>query len=258
MIRLYVESSLLENQERSLPKEQSHYLQNVMRLRQGDELLLFNGLQGEWKAQITATLKKSTELIVLSQIRPQRDEGDVWLFFSPLKTKRQEFLEEKATELGVSCLYPVRCERTSVSKVNLEKMQAHVKEAAEQCGRLTLPQCKPFSPLSQVLENCPLTRTLIFGDESLTSPSLTKLTIDPKGSYAFLVGPEGGFTAREFALLRRMPNAQGVTLNSNILRAETAALVGLSYLNLNTSPELPFPPVSLPDLPPPDPLLDFY
>jgi 16S rRNA (uracil1498-N3)-methyltransferase len=150
--------------------------------------------------------------------------------FSPLKAKRQEFLEEKATELGVSCLCPVRCERTSVSKINLEKMLSHVKEAAEQCGRLTLPQLNPLCPLSQILENWPPMRNLIFGDETLTSLSLKDLTLDPKASYAFLVGPEGGFTPQEFSLLRRLPNAQGVTLNANILRAETAALVGLSYL----------------------------
>lgn len=233
MIRLYVEDSFKENQVFSLPKDQSHYIQNVMRLGLGDELLVFNGFQGEWKAQITANLKKSTGLIVLSQIRPQPVERNLWLLFSPLKGKRQEFLEEKATELGVSCLYPVRCERTSVSKINLEKMYSHVKEAAEQCGRLTLPQLNPLSPLSQVLSDWPATRNLIFGDETLTSFSLKDLTLDPKASYAFLVGPEGGFTAQEYALLRRIPNVQSVTLNSNILRAETAALVGISYLQLH-------------------------
>jgi|JI6StandDraft_1071083.scaffolds.fasta_scaffold152590_2 16S rRNA (uracil1498-N3)-methyltransferase len=232
MIRLYVEVSLMENQAFSLPKDQSHYVQNVMRLGPGDEILVFNGLQGEWKAQIKAILKKSTELIILSQTRPQPREGDLWLLFSPLKAKRQEFLEEKATELGVSCLWSVRCERTSVSKINLDKMQSHVREAAEQCGRLTLPQLNPLCSLSQVLENWPHTRNLIFGDETLASLSLKDLTIDPKESYAFLVGPEGGFTPREFSLLYKLPNAQGVTLNANILRAETAALVGISYLQL--------------------------
>ncbi|MBP9692016.1 MAG: 16S rRNA (uracil(1498)-N(3))-methyltransferase [Alphaproteobacteria bacterium] len=232
MIRLYVEGSPLENQVFSLPKDQSHYIQNVMRLGLGDEILVFNGFQGEWKAKITANLKKSTELIVLSQTRPQPVERDLWLLFSPLKGKRQEFLEEKATELGVSRLWPIRCERTSVSKINLEKMHSHVKEAAEQCGRLTLPQLNPLCPLSQVLSDWSATRNLIFGDETLTSLSLKDLTLDPKASYAFLVGPEGGFTPQEFSLLRRLPNAQGVTLNANILRAETAALVGLSYLQL--------------------------
>ncbi len=219
MIRLYVEGSLLENQVFSLPKDQSHYIQNVMRLGLGDEILVFNGFQGEWKAKITANLKKSTELIVLSQTRPQPVERDLWLLFSPLK-------------LGVSRLWPIRCERTSVSKINLEKMHSHVKEAAEQCGRLTLPQLNPLCPLSQVLSDWSATRNLIFGDETLTSLSLKDLTLDPKASYAFLVGPEGGFTPQEFSLLRRLPNAQGVTLNANILRAETAALVGLSYLQL--------------------------
>ena len=109
-------------------------------------------------------------------------------------------------------------------------MQSHVREAAEQCGRLSLPQLNPICSLSQVLKNWPPTRNLIFGDETLTSLSLRDLKIHPHQSYAFLVGPEGGFTPREFALLHGLANAQGVTLNSNILRAETAALVGISYL----------------------------
>ncbi len=235
MIRLYVKSPLLEKQDISLSDVQSHYLQKVMRLKEGDEILLFNGTHGEWLAKITANLKKSTTLLLVSQTRSPQEEGDFWLLFSPLKPKRQEFLEEKATELGVSRLWPIRCERASTLKVNFEKMEAHAIEAAEQCKRLTVPTLKPLTPLSDVLKTWPEDRLLIFGDETLTAPSLGTLAIDAQQSYAFLVGPEGGFSPQELSVLRSHPKTQGVTLNTHILRAETAALVGLSYLQVRRS-----------------------
>ncbi|OJW50600.1 MAG: 16S rRNA (uracil(1498)-N(3))-methyltransferase [Alphaproteobacteria bacterium 41-28] len=234
MIRLYVENPLLENQDVVLTENQSHYLQKVMRLKENDDVLLFNGRDGEWKARITGTSKKSTILFPITQSRPQRREGDLWLLFSPLKPKRQEFLVEKATELGVSCLCLVHFERTSVPKVNFEKMQAHAREATEQCGRLTLPEIKPLMSLNALLKNWPAERFLLFGDESLSSPSLEALNLNPQKPYAFLVGPEGGFSPQELSLLKSFPQAQGVTLNPHILRAETAALVGVSYLQMKT------------------------
>lgn len=228
MIRLYVESPLFLNQEVSLSDQQSHYLQKVMRLQRGDTVLLFNGREGEWKAEVVEFFKKITKLRLISQTKPQSYEKDVWLLFSPLKPKRQEFLVEKATELGVSCLWPLKCERTSVPKVNLEKMKAHIQEASEQCERLTLPEIKPLASLPTVLKSWPSNRQLIFGDETLTSSSLASLNI--QGPCAFIVGPEGGFTDQEFSALKTQ--GQGVTLSSHILRAETAALVGISWLQL--------------------------
>jgi len=232
LIRLYIKLPLIAYKDISLSESQSHYLQKVMRLKEGDEVLVFNGTHGEWLAKITATFKKSTTLTPLSQTRSPQKEVDLWLLFSPLKPKRQEFLEEKATELGVARLWPIRCERTSVLKINVEKMEAHAIEAAEQCKRLTVPMINPLTPLVDVLKAWPEDRVLIFGDETLAAPSLVTLEIDPQQTYAFLVGPEGGFSPQELALLRSHPKAQGVSLNPHILRAETAALVGLSYLQL--------------------------
>ncbi len=230
MIRLYLENVLPADHVLSLGETQSHYLLKVMRLKEGDEILVFNGLDGEWKAKLIDSSKKSASLQVQEQTRKQVKGQDLWLLFSPLKPKRQEFLVEKATELGVYCLCPVLCERTSIPKVNLEKMKAHVIEAAEQSGRLNIPDIKPLTPLKKLLENWPLERQLIFGDESLTAPALN--TFELKEPLAFLVGPEGGFTSQEFDLLRS--KGKGVTLSSNILRSETAALVGVSYLGLKT------------------------
>jgi len=236
MIRLYIKEPLAKNQEISLSERQSHYIQNVMRLKENDHLLLFNGTDGEWETCISKVQKKSVALKILSQTKPQESGSDVWLLFSPLKPKRQEILEEKATELGVSCLWPIRCDRTSMPKINLEKMEAHVVEAAEQCGRLSLPALKPLTSLPDLLKGWDYSRLLLFGDETLMSPSLGKIEISPQKSYAFLIGPEGGFTKKELTLLRSHPQTQGVTLNPHILRAETAALAGIAYLQINLRP----------------------
>jgi 16S rRNA (uracil1498-N3)-methyltransferase len=232
MIRLYVNFPLNTARNVSLDEAQSHYLQKVMRLRLGDKVLLFNGKEGEWLAEIGEFEKKRTHLEVLSQTAVQSPEWDLWMLFSPLKPKRQEFLVEKATELGASCLWPVQCERTSILRVNIEKMSLHSREAAEQCGRLTLPEVKPLTSLQKVLKEWPDERRLLFGDETLTAPPLSDISLDKSKKYAFLVGPEGGFSPQELSLLRALPSGQGVTLNPHILRAETAALVGLSYLQL--------------------------
>ncbi|MDI9638203.1 16S rRNA (uracil(1498)-N(3))-methyltransferase [Kamptonema cortianum] len=232
MIRLYVNFPLNSAKEVALEEAQSHYLQKVMRLRVGDRVLLFNGKEGEWLAEIREFKKKQTQLGILSQTAVQSSELDLWMLFSPLKPKRQEFLVEKATELGATCLWPVQCERTSIPRINLEKMSFHSREAAEQCGRLTLPEVKSLTSLRKVLKEWPEERHLLFGDETLTAPSLNEISLDKSKKYAFLVGPEGGFSPQELSLLRLLPDGQGVTLNSHILRAETAALVGLSYLKL--------------------------
>ncbi|MBA3813586.1 MAG: 16S rRNA (uracil(1498)-N(3))-methyltransferase [Alphaproteobacteria bacterium] len=232
MIRLYVDASLSENQQVGLNENQSHYVQKVMRLKYDDIIFLFNGKDGEWQARITHTGKKTTEVSLVSQQRLQSDKGNLCLLFSPLKPKRQEFLVEKATELGVSCLWPIRCERTSIPKVNLEKMRAQAVEAAEQCGRLDVPEIKDLTPLAHLLNNWAQEGMLLFGDETMTSPSLATITREPDQFYGFFVGPEGGFTLSERTLLKSHSRTCGVTLNPHILRAETAALVGISCLQL--------------------------
>lgn len=232
MIRLYTEISLSENKEVFLNENQSHYVQHVMRLKKRDYVLLFNGQDGEWKAQILEHSKKTTKLFLFSQTRGPTQEGNLWLLFSPLKPKRQAFLIEKATEVGVSSLWPIRFERTSIPHVNSEKMCAQAIEAAEQCERLTLPEIKPLTKLSALLAEWPQNRTLLFGNETLSSPLLSAISVNSQKKFAFLVGPEGGFTPQELTQLKSHPQAQGVTLNPHILRAETAALVGISYLQL--------------------------
>lgn len=231
MIRLYVESPLFQDQEILLSEAQSHYLQNVMRLKGGDDLLIFNGEQGEWEAKISKQAKRASVLIPSQQMRLQPPQDDVWLLFSPLKPKSQLFLDEKATELGVGTFLPVKCARTTCA-VNPSKMKAHLIEAAEQSGRLTLPTIRPMTSFLSLLESWPQDRVLLFGDATLTAPVLTEYPWDPKKSYAFFIGPEGGFSPSELERLRAHPQSYGVTLSQQTLRAETAGIVGLSYLQL--------------------------
>lgn len=234
MIRLYISHPFERGQDLSLPDSQSHYLQKVMRLGIGAEILIFNGAQGEWLAKIKIAHKKSTTLELLSQTRPPQTEGDLWLLFSPLKPKRQEFLVEKATELGVSCLWPVGCERTS-SSLKEEKIRAHGIEAAEQSRRLTVPTLKSLLPLRELLRNWPQERLLLFGDESLSAPPLLSVPLDLSRPYGILIGPEGGFSRSELEALHAHPQAQGVTLSPHILRSETAAVVGVALLQVRLS-----------------------
>lgn len=232
MIRLFVSSPrLFQNQDILLSEPQSHYLHKVMRLEIGHNLLIFNGQDGEWSATITGVAKRQLTLKTTHQTRRQKKEGDLWLLFSPLKPKYQLFLEEKATELGVGCLWPVRCDRTSLTHIKKAKMEAHICEAAEQSQRLTVPSLHSLTPLSDVLNTWPLDRLLLFGDETRESPCLSELTL-PSSSLALLIGPEGGFTPQELNILRAHPQSQGITLSPHILRAETAAISGVAYLQL--------------------------
>ena len=235
MIRLFLKTPLIQNRSLTLSDQQSHYLQKVMRLKKGDTLFVFNGTEGEWVATVKELLQKVTVLQIIEQMRPQQEEKDLWLLFSPLKTKRQAFLEEKATELGVTHLWPVRCERTVVTSLNAAKMEAHIIEAAEQSGRVTLPSLRLLTTLPDLLETWPQERVLLFGDETRTAPSIGTIPLDSAKPYAFLVGPEGGFSPHEFSLLRAHASCQGVTLNPNILRAETAALAGVAYLQIRNN-----------------------
>ena len=151
--------------------------------------------------------------------------------FSPLKPKSQLFLEEKATELGIGSLLPVKCAHTN-SHINLHKMKAHLIEAAEQSRRLDLPIIHPVTPLLQQLDLWPSERTLFFGDTTQMSPPLSEVVGKFEKKAAFLVGPEGGFSPQERDALNAHPQSQGVALSSQTLRAETAAIVGISWLQL--------------------------
>jgi len=223
--RLFVETLLSAGARVGLDSAQANYLGNVMRLKQGDRLLLFDGVSGEWLAEVADAGKKRMTLAVVEPTRPQENVPDLWLAFAPVKKGRVDWLVEKAVELGVARLLPVVTQRTIVDKLNLDRMRAHIVEAAEQCGRTTLAAIDEPVKLDAFLKSRDTARTLYFADESGGDPAAIAFAPGPS---LILTGPEGGFTPDEAAVIRAAPNACAISLGPRILRAETAALAAIS------------------------------
>jgi len=227
--RLYVPDDLSAGASVALDAPQAHYLRNVLRLGRGAPVALFNGHDGEWRAIIESFSKETCTVRLDRRTREQVPEPDLWLAFAPVKRARIDFLVEKATELGVSVLQPVLTERTQVERVNLDRLRANVREAAEQTERLTLPEVRAPQPLARALELWPAGRRLLLCDESGTSPDIASaLHAEQPGVWGVLTGPEGGFTQRELDALRNLPFVCAVGLGPRVLRADTAALAALA------------------------------
>ena len=223
--RLYVGTALGAGAQVELDGPQANYLGNVMRMKQGDTLLLFDGSSGEWLAEIADAGRKRMILTVVEPTRAQENVPDIWLAFAPVKKGRVDWLVEKAVELGVARLLPVVTQRTIVDKLNLERMRAHIIEAAEQCGRTALAHIDEPAKLHAFLKALDPARTLYFADETGGAPIAA--TFKP-GPAVILTGPEGGFTPDEAATIRAVPNATAISLGPRILRAETAALAAVA------------------------------
>jgi 16S rRNA (uracil1498-N3)-methyltransferase len=228
-IRLYVQDSLQADGAVTTGPEQAHYLQHVMRCKPGQEIALFNGRDGEWLARIESLAKKQATLLPVSQSRPQISAPDLWLLFAPVKRGPFDFIVEKATELGVSRLMPVVTRFTVRDRVKMERMDAIAREAAEQCGRLDVPEVLEPRSLDDMLTRWPADRTLIFCDEGgAVRPMLEVVSALDTGPAALLIGPEGGFHKAERELLHSLPFVRAVSLGPRILRADTAALSALT------------------------------
>ena len=227
--RLYTYQPLTQNSSIELPAPQAHYLKQVLRLNLADNVLLFNGRDGEWWGNITA-LEKSSAIIQLTQLtRDQQPEPDIWLCFAPTKNSRVEFISQKATELGVAALQPILTQRTIVTKAREDKMLAQAIEAAEQCERLTVPKIRPIQKLPQLLAQWGDRHIMLCDESGQGAPVQEALDSSLKDKpWAIFIGPEGGFTGEEFVLLRNQPYVTSVGLGPRILRADTAALAALT------------------------------
>ena len=232
-IRLFVADDLGEGQSLVLNKDQSHYLVTVMRRKTGDQVRLFNGRDGEWRAVLTEAHKKSCIFNLKEQLRPQETEPDLWLLFAPIKKTPIDYVAQKATELGVSALMPVLTRYTAATRVNEKRLAANAREAAEQCERLKLPEIHELQKINAVLSEWPADRILIFCDEGGgCQPILTALQeAEPSGKWAVLIGPEGGFAPEERKKIRALPQTLPVSLGGRLLRADTAAIAALSVWN---------------------------
>ena len=223
--RLHVDPPLSAGVAVELDAAQANYLGNVLRLKEGGEVLLFDGVSGEWLARVVEVGKRRMILGVAEMTRPQEAVPDLTLAFAPVKKGRVDWLVEKAVELGVARLEPVISRRTIVDKLNLERMRSHIVEAAEQCGRTALATIAEPVKLDTYLKALDPARTLYFADETGGEPAASAFAPGPA---TILIGPEGGFTPDEAALVRALPNAKPISLGPRILRAETAALAAIT------------------------------
>jgi 16S rRNA (uracil1498-N3)-methyltransferase len=229
--RLFVDSALKAGQTVALERNQSNYLGNVLRLSAGDTILVFNGQDGEWQAQI-AGRKRPDALVIIAVTRAQDHLPDIAYVFAPLKHARLDYMVQKAVEMGASSLQPVLTRHTQVSRVNSERMRANVIEAAEQCGILSLATVAEPVALDRYLSQRQPTRLLVFCDEAAetANPVQALKQASATDGIDILIGPEGGFAEEERALLLRQPKILRLSLGPRILRADTAGVAALALV----------------------------
>ena len=225
-IRLFYSKSLSLNLTDKLDKSQSHYVSKVMRLKEKEVFSLFNN-SGEWEAKILNITKSIVEFNVTKQLRQKENTIDLWLAFSPIKSNYFNFMIQKATELGVTKFLPVIFERTIVRKINKERLEKVIIEAAEQSNRITVPSIEDPQKLKSFLNN---DMDLIFTDLNTTNIKIdiTKLTTKPT---CVIIGPEGDFSEEEREEILKFKGVQPIRINENILRSETAVISALSIIN---------------------------
>jgi 16S rRNA (uracil1498-N3)-methyltransferase len=231
MQRLFVPLDLTQGLEIEVDPQQSHYLANVLRLGAGAQLLLFNGRDGEWLAQVAAVAKKRVTLAPVTQTRVQPEHPDLVYCFAPLKQGRLDYLVQKAVEMGTGLLQPVITQHTQMSTVGIDRLRANVIEAAEQCGILAIPRVAEVVKLDRALWEWEPGRQLIFCDESAdTNNPVPILNTIASRKLGLLIGPEGGFSEEERRQLRALPFVTAIPLGPRILRADTAAVAALAII----------------------------
>jgi 16S rRNA (uracil1498-N3)-methyltransferase len=231
-VRLFVNHPLQERSRFALSATQCHYLLRVMRARIGSYVRVFNGTDGEWRARIVETGRNNCVLECEVRVAPQTPTPDFWLAFAPIKKTPADYLAQKATELGVRVLQPVITHRTIARRVNSERMRANAVEAAEQSGRLDVPEVREPVELKALLANWPRERCLLFCDEAGAAPPIADALRrgEAWAAWGVLTGPEGGFDETERGLIRGHPSVVAITLGPRIMRADTAAISALAVL----------------------------
>ena len=229
--RVYVNQPLAPDARVTFTRNQAHYLRDVMRLGTDAAVAVFNGHDGEWRVGQLNLQRKAGSGVTLEQIRTQSSASGPDLFFAPVKKTATDFIVAKATELGARALRPVMTEFTDTGRVNVERLQINAREAAEQCGRLEIPQIGSPIGLRELVGSWPLAQSLIIADETGNSDSalkiLNEIRVEDRAP-AFVVGPQGGFSKTELAFLRALPFVITIDLGPRILRAETAVVAALT------------------------------
>lgn len=234
MPRLFLDTDLAAGARVALDRTQANYLLNVLRLKSGDGVLVFNGRDGEWRAALEPSGRKACDLVVAEATRPQTPLPDLHYLFAPLKHARLDYMVQKAVEMGAGRLQPVMTRYTQAGRVNLERMRANAIEACEQCGVIAVPEIAEPASLDAVLarwEADAPDRRLVFCDEGDAGQNpLDALQGLERGPLAVLIGPEGGFAEEERAALRRQPFVTAIPLGPRVLRADTAAVAALAVI----------------------------
>ena len=226
-IRLFFSESLSANMSGKLDKSQSHYVSNVMRIKENEVFSLFNS-SGEWEAKILSIPKGIVQFNITQQLRQKETTKDLWLAFSPIKSNYFNFMIQKATELGVTKFLPIVFDRTIVRKINKERLEKVIIEAAEQSNRINVPSIEESQSLDSFLKNSKM--DLIFTDlnTSNTKIDLDRLTSKPT---CVIIGPEGDFSEDERVKILSFKGVQPIKINENILRSETAVISAISIIN---------------------------
>jgi 16S rRNA (uracil1498-N3)-methyltransferase len=231
--RLFVDASLASGARITLDRGQANYLLNVLRLHAGDSVLVFNGRDGEWRAELSVEGRKAADLVAVERIREQTEPLDLLYLFAPLKHARLDYMVQKAVEMGVGALKPVFTRRTQSARVNLGRMRANAVEAAEQCGILALPAILEEEDFPKAISALEPDRVVVFCDENapIANPVQALSQVgNNKAKIAVIVGPEGGFTDEERALAAGHERCVRVSLGPRILRADTAAVAALAIV----------------------------
>jgi 16S rRNA (uracil1498-N3)-methyltransferase len=228
--RLYIDRNFAANATLNLGTAQCHYLKNVLRLKVGDFIRLFNGREGEWLAPLAGFDKNDCTVMLKGKIREQPPKPvETHLIFAPVKKDRLDIIIEKSVELGVTDLHPVLTHRTEVRKINEERIKAQVTEATEQCERFEMPTLHPLVEMKTKITGWKGPPPILCGKERGESPHISAFH---EQAWAFLIGPEGGFDDSEFAFLEEIPYVKALTLGETVLRVETAVMMVLSYAKI--------------------------
>ena len=225
--RLFVDQRLSAGGDVQIDSGAAHYLLGVMRLKEGAPVKLFDDRTGEYLAHIAQAGKRDLTLTIGDQLRPREEVPDLWLCQALVKKDRLDWIAEKSCELGIARFVPALTSRCVADKFKEDRMRSQMIEAAEQCERTALPQIAPLARLDAMLREWPGDRKIFFCDERGGVP-FGEAIGDCSGPSAILIGPEGGFTDEENALIRQHPNAVPVSLGPRILRADTAAVTAIS------------------------------
>ena len=229
--RLYFSDKIQSNLSSHLTKEQTHYLKDVMRLKVGDKLSIFNTL-GEWNAVIESYEKNEAKIKIMEKVRDKNNEKNIWLAFSPIKQNPLNFVIQKGTELGVQKFIPILSERTVVREINIERVKKIITESSEQSNRISVPEINKPESLKNFLSQFPKKASLIFCDINSTENSLKNiLKKNIEEPVCVLIGPEGDFSENERKMIINLNQTHSISLAKNILKAETAALSAITIVN---------------------------